>query len=341
MSPAKSPFDSIRALVAAMPQASEVSRLAVGARQAELTKPQGSLGRLEEIVEFLAAWQAKPKPSIDRPQVAVFAGNHGVTRKGVSAYPASVTRAMMDNFAAGGAAINQICAAHGIGLRVFELALDMPTADITEAPAMEEAEAMATFAFGMEAIAGGTDLLCLGEMGIGNTTIAAAIYHGLYGGAAADWVGRGTGIDDPGLARKIAAVEAAVAHHKEHLSDPLELMRRLGGREIAAIAGAIMAARMERIPVILDGYVVCAAAAILHALDPATLDHCMAGHVSAEGAHGVVLRKLDKKPLLDLGLRLGEGSGAALAVGLIKAAVACHTDMATFDEAKIAGKGEA
>lgn len=340
MSPAKSPFDSIRALVAAMPQASEVSRLAVGARQAELTKPQGSLGRLEEIVEFLAAWQAKPKPTLDRPIVAVFAANHGVTLKGVSAYPASVTRAMMDNFTMGGAAINQICAAYGIGLRVFELALDIPTADITEAPAMEEAAAVATFAFGMEAIAGGIDLLCVGEMGIGNTTIAAAIYYGLYGGAAADWVGRGTGIDDDGLARKIAAVEAAVAHHKEHLSDPLELMRRLGGREIAAIAGAIMAARTERIPVILDGYVVCAAAAILHALDPATLDHCIAGHVSAEGAHAVVLRKLNKKPLLDLGLRLGEGSGAALAVGLIKAAVACHTGMATFEEAKVAGKGE-
>lgn len=340
MSTPKSPFDSIRALIASMPQASEASRLAVRARQARLTKPPGSLGQLEEIVEFLAAWQGKPKPSIDRPHVAVFAGNHGVTRKGVSAYPASVTRAMMDNFSSGGAAINQICAAQGIGLKVFELALDIPTADITEAPAMEEAAAMATFAFGMEAIAGGIDLLCLGEMGIGNTTIAAAIYHGLYGGAAADWVGCGTGIDAGGLARKIAAVEAAIALHKEHLSDPLELMRRLGGREIAAIAGAILAARMERIPVILDGYVVCAAAAILHALDPATLDHCMAGHVSAEGAHREVLRKLGKKPILDLGLRLGEGSGAALALGIVKAAVACHTGMATFEEAKIAGKNE-
>ncbi len=161
-----------------------------------------------------------------------------------------------------------------------------------------------------------------------------------YGGAAADWVGRGTGIDDRGLTRKIAAVEAAVTRHKEHLSDPLEVMRRLGGREIAAIAGAIIAARMERIPVILDGYVVCSAAAILHALDPGALDHCMAAHVAAEGGHADVLRRLGKKPLLDLGLRLGEGSGAALAFGIIKAAVACHNGMATFAEAKVAGRGE-
>jgi nicotinate-nucleotide--dimethylbenzimidazole phosphoribosyltransferase len=340
MSASKPPFDSIRDLIASIPEASEASRQAVRTRQAELTKPLWSLGRLEEIVAFLAAWQGKPKPSIDRPLVAVFAGNHGVVEKGVSAYPASVTRAMMDNFTAGGAAINQICAAHGLGLKVFDLALDVPTGDITEAPALEEKEAAATFAFGMEAIAGGIDLLCLGEMGIGNTTIAAAIYHGLYGGAAADWVGRGTGIDDRGLARKIAAVEAAVARHREHLADPLEVMRRLGGREIAAIAGAIIAARMERIPVILDGYVVCSAAAILHALDPRALDHCMAAHVAAEGGHADVLRRLGKKPLLDLGLRLGEGTGAALAFGIIRAAVACHTGMATFAEAKVAGRGE-
>jgi nicotinate-nucleotide--dimethylbenzimidazole phosphoribosyltransferase len=340
MSATKPPFDSIRDLMASMPEASETSRQAVRARQAELTKPPGSLGQLEEIVAFLAAWQGKPTPSIDRPFVAVFAGNHGVVEKGVSAYPASVTRAMVDNFRAGGAAINQICAAHGLGLKVFDLALDLPAKDITEAPALEEKEAAATFAFGMEAIAGGIDLLCLGEMGIGNTTIAAAIYHGLYGGTAADWVGRGTGIDDRGLARKIAAVEAAVARHKKHLADPLEAMRRIGGREIAAIAGAIIAARMERIPVILDGYVVCAAAAILHALDPRALDHCMAAHVAAEGAHEDVLRRLGKKPLLDLGLRLGEGTGAALAFGIIKAAVACHTGMATFAEAKVAGRTE-
>ena len=175
-------------------------------------------------------------------------------------------------------------------------------------------------------------------MGIGNTTIAAAIYRALYGGTAGDWVGRGTGLDDAGLARKTEVVEAAVALHRDHLADPLEVLRRLGGREIAAMVGAILAARIERIPVILDGYVVCAAAAVLHALDPAALDHCVAGHRSAEGAHGEVLRRLGKVPLLDLGLRLGEGTGAALAAGIVRSALACHTRMATFAEAGVADK---
>jgi nicotinate-nucleotide--dimethylbenzimidazole phosphoribosyltransferase len=334
----KSPFRPIRDLLDHMPPASAEAVAAVRARDAELTKPQGSLGRLEEIVVFMAAWQGKSIPTCDRPLVAVFAANHGVAARQVSAYPASVTKAMMENFAQGGAAINQICSTFGLGLEVFELALDMPTKDMTEAPALAEAEAAATFAFGMEAIAKRPDLLCVGEMGIGNTTVAAAIYHALYGGAAADWVGRGTGVDAEGLARKVAVVEAAIAKHRAFLDDPLEVMRRLGGREIVAIAGAILAARIERIPVVLDGYVACAAAAVLNALDPAALDHCLAAHLSAEGAHAEVLRRLGKKPLLDLGLRLGEGSGAALAVGLIKAAIACHRDMATFGEAKVAGR---
>jgi nicotinate-nucleotide--dimethylbenzimidazole phosphoribosyltransferase len=334
------PFQAIRDLIPLMPPPSDQALAAVRARQAELTKPPGSLGRLEELVEFLAAWQDNPEPTMDRPLVAVFAGNHGVTARGVSAYPASVTKAMVENFRAGGAAINQICASFGLGLKVFDLALDIPTEDIAAAPALEEAAAAATFAYGMEAIHGGIDLLCLGEMGIGNTTVAAAIYYGLFGGAAADWVGRGTGVDEGGLARKIAAIEAAIALHKPFLADPLELMRRLGGREIAAIAGAIMAARIERVPVILDGYVVCAAAAILQALDASALDHCIAGHLSAEGAHDEVLRRLGKRPLLDLEMRLGEGSGAALSAALFRAALACHNDMATFSQAKVPGRSE-
>lgn len=330
------PFDDIRALFPLMPEASQASIETVREREAQLTKPAGSLGRLEELVEWLAAWQGKSKPTLNRPVVAVFAANHGVVAQGVSAYPASVTRSMMENFSAGGAAINQICATFDLGLKVFELALDLPTADITQEAAMDEAACAATFAFGMEAIAGGADVICLGEMGIGNTTIAAAIYHALYGDTAAHWVGRGTGVDDEGLKRKIAAVEKAVILHKDHIGDPLEVMRRLGGREIAAMAGAIMAARMERIPVLLDGYVACAAAALLHALDPHALDHCQAAHLSAEGAHEDVLKRLGKAPILDLGMRLGEGSGAALSVGILKAALACHRDMATFDQAGVA-----
>jgi nicotinate-nucleotide--dimethylbenzimidazole phosphoribosyltransferase len=332
------PFDDIRNLLSLLPEASPGSIAAVRERDALLTKPPGSLGRLEEIVEWLAAWQAKAHPVIDRPTVAIFAANHGVVAQGVSSYPPDVTKQMMQNFSGGGAAINQICALGGIGLKVFELALDIPTKDMTQTAAMEEAECAATIAFGMEAIAGGADLLALGEMGIGNTTAAAAIYHALYGGAATDWVGRGAGVDDAGLARKADAVSRAVALHRAHLRDPLEVLRRVGGREIAALCGAILAARMERVPVVLDGYVVCAAAAVLHALDPATLDHCIAGHRSAEGAHGEVLRRLGKKPLLELDMRLGEGTGAALAIGIIRAALACHNDMATFESARVSSR---
>jgi nicotinate-nucleotide--dimethylbenzimidazole phosphoribosyltransferase len=322
-----------------MPEASAQAAAAVRARDRQLTKPPGSLGRLEEIVEWLAAWQDRPEPTVDRPTVVVFAANHGVVAQGVSPYPASVTAQMLQNFSSGGAAVNQICAVNGAGLKVFELALTLPTKDITEAPAMEARECAATIAFGMEAIAGGADLLALGEMGIGNTTIAAAIYHALYGGEAEDWVGRGTGVNDEGLKRKADAVRRAVALHKNHLNDPFEVLRRLGGREVAAMAGAILAARMERTPVLLDGYVVCAAAAILHALNPASLDHCLAGHVSAEGAHARVLKIIGKRPLLDLDMRLGEGSGAALAIGIARAALACHKDMATFASAGVDNRG--
>jgi nicotinate-nucleotide--dimethylbenzimidazole phosphoribosyltransferase len=336
--PEPTAFDDIRALFRLMPEPSRGASEAVAQRQRELTKPAGSLGRLEELVAWLAGWQGRDMPTLDRPLVAVFAGNHGVVSQGVSAYPAEVTRQMVANFSAGGAAINQICATFGLGLKVFELALDMPTRDITRDAAMDEREAAGTFAFGMEAIADGPDLLIPGDMGIGNTTIAAAIYRALYGGGAGDWVGRGAGIDDAGWTRKVAAVERAIALHQADRDDPLEILRCLGGREIAAIAGAILAARLQRIPVILDGYVVCAAAAILHACDPHALDHCIAGHVSAEGAHREVLRRLGQEPLLDLGMRLGEASGGALAAGILKGALACHTGMSTFGEAGVADK---
>src|SRR5580658_10471786 len=279
MNAAPRPFDDIRGLIKAMPGPDAAAAAAVRARDGELTKPAGALGRLEEIVEWLAAWQGA-RPHVDQPLVAVFAGNHGIVAQGVSPFPQSVTQAMVANSAAGGAAINQICKTFDLGLKVFELALEVPTGDITAGPALDEKACAATMAFGMEALASGADLLCLGEMGIGNTTVAAAIYHALWGGKAGDWVGRGTGVDDDGLKRKADAVARAVALHRDHLGDPLEILRRLGGREIAAIAGAILAARIQRTPVLLDGFVVCAAAAVLQALDRTALDHCMAAHVS-------------------------------------------------------------
>jgi nicotinate-nucleotide--dimethylbenzimidazole phosphoribosyltransferase len=331
-------FAEIRALLADLPGPAESCAAAARARQAELTKPAGSLGRLEEIAEFFAAWQGNAMPSIEHPLVLVFAGNHGVAERGVSAYPASVTQAMVANFAAGGAAVNQICATFDLGLKVIDL--DRATQDFTVAAAMSEAEATAAFALGVQAIEDGADLVAVGEMGIGNTTSAAAIYTALYGGKVGFWAGRGTGLDDSGLARKIAAIEAALVHHKEALHDPLEVLRRLGGYEIAAMAGAIAAARAKRAPVLIDGYVACAAAAVLHAQDENAIAHRLAGHVAAEGAHAEVLHRLGKRPLLDLGMRLGEASGAALAAGLVRAALACHRDMATFAEASVAKKIE-
>ncbi|GEO98943.1 nicotinate-nucleotide--dimethylbenzimidazole phosphoribosyltransferase [Methylobacterium haplocladii] len=331
------PFADIRRLVAEMPGPDEDALAAVRARDAVLTKPAGALGRLETLVEWLAVWQGKATPTLDRPLVCVFAGSHGVTARGVSAFPDAVNRQMLDNFSAGGAAINQLCAAYGLGFKVFDLAIDLPTGDICEGPALDEKATVATMAFGMEAVAAGTDCLAIGEMGIGNTTIAAAIYCALWGGEPAHWVGRGTGVDAAGLARKAEAIALALKTHAGHLDDPLGVLARLGGREIAAMAGAILAARLQRIPVVLDGYVSTAAAAVLYALDPHALDHCVAGHLSVEGAHAEVLERLGLEPILSLGMRLGEASGAALALGVIKGALACHRDMATFAQAGVAG----
>lgn len=337
MSASGLPFDDFRELLRNLPGPDTRALAAARERDAQLTKPAGALGRLEEIAFWLAAWTGR-SPQVTRPLVAIFAGNHGVTAQGVSPFPSSVTAQMVENFAAGGAAINQICVAHDLGLKIFDLALELPTGDISVEAAMDERTCAATMAFGMESIAGGTDLLCIGEMGIGNTTIAAAIFHGLYGGSAADWVGPGTGAEGEVLKRKIAVVEAAVRLHKQHLGDPLELLRRLGGRELAAMAGAILAARMERIPVLIDGYVATAAAAVLHAANPGALDHCLIGHVSAEPGHMAAIERLGKTPLLALGMRLGEGTGAALAAGIVKAAALCHSGMATFAQAGVAGK---
>src|SRR5690606_34451008 len=208
--------------------------------------------------EFLARWQGKASPTLANPMVAIFAGNHGVTDQGISAYPREVTAQMVANFTAGGAAISQICALHELNLRVFELALELPTGDITREAALDDKMCAATVAYGMEAIAGNPDLLCIGEMGIGNTTVAAAIYAALFGGTGADWVGRGTGADDAGLKRKADVVDRALALHRDDLGDPLAVLARLGGREIAAMLGALIAARHQQTPVIVDGFVATA-----------------------------------------------------------------------------------
>ncbi len=323
-----------RACLAALPPPDAAAIAAARARDAVLTKPPGALGRLEDIVTFLAGWQGRSVPQLEAVKVAVFAGNHGIAARGVSAFPPEVTVQMVANFRAGGAAINQLCRAFGAEIEVVALDLDRPTADFTESAAMTEADLAAALAAGWAAVRPGLDLFIAGEMGIGNTTSAAAIAAALFGGTG--WAGRGTGVDDAGLARKEAAVAAALATHAGHLDDPFEVLRRLGGREVAAMTGAILHARRARVPVVLDGFIATAAAAVLECAAPGALDHCIAGHVSAEGAHSRLLDRLGKPPLLSLGLRLGEASGAALALGVIRGAVACHAGMATFAEAGVA-----
>ncbi|WP_109312059.1 nicotinate-nucleotide--dimethylbenzimidazole phosphoribosyltransferase [Ruegeria sp. AU67] len=303
-------------------------------RNGQLTKPPGALGRLEDLAIWYASWRGDARPQISAPQVIVFAGNHGVTAQGVSAFPPEVTVQMVMNFEHGGAAINQLAKAAGATMNVHALDLDRPTADFTAGPAMSEEELLEALRVGWTAVDHNADLLVVGEMGIGNTTPAAAIACALFGGDAADWTGRGTGVDDAGLANKIRVVAEGIALHGGS-GDGLEILRRLGGREIAAMAGAIAAARALRIPVILDGFICSAAAACLANMSEGALDHTIAGHQSAEGAHAAVLAKLGKEPLLSLGLRLGEGSGGALAINILKSAVACHSGMATFAEAGV------
>lgn len=333
-----SPFADIVDLLNITPPGDEFAVERVKERDRKLTKPPGSLGELERLVEFLARWQGKAKPTMDSPMVAIFAGNHGVTEQGVSAFPRAVTAQMVANFTAGGAAISQICQLHELNLRVFELALEVPTGDITRAAAMDDRMCAATVAYGMEAIAGKPDVLAVGEMGIGNTTVAAAIYAALFGGTGADWVGRGTGVDDAGLKRKADAVDRALARHAGELGDPLAVLARLGGREIAAMLGAIIAARAQKTPVIVDGFVATAAAAVAHAANPASIDHCVFAHSSAEHGHARALAAMGKTPLLDLGMRLGEGTGAALAMVLAKTALHLHRNMATFESAGVSDK---
>jgi nicotinate-nucleotide--dimethylbenzimidazole phosphoribosyltransferase len=333
-------LDEMRAIIGAFPGPDHEAGAAAASREAQLTKPAGALGRLEEITLWMATWQGKHPPSCVHPRTAVFAGNHGVAKLGVSAYPAEVTLQMVKNFVDGGAAVNQLCRAVDADLRVYEMALDEPTQDFTIGPAMSEGECATAIAYGMMAVEPGIDLLAVGEMGIANTTAAAALNAAIFGGKPSDWVGPGTGIAGEGLQRKIAVVDKAVALHQRAATDGFDLLRRLGGREFGAMVGAIMAARMAHVPVLLDGYAACAAAASLYALDKSAIDHCLVAHRSAEPGHRLLLEHLRKAPLLDLGMRLGEASGATLAIAIVKAALACHNGMATFAEAGVSSKSD-
>ncbi len=330
-----STVEAFSRLLQDLPEEDEGARAEAHARNGQLTKPPGALGRLEDLAIWYCAWRGDPRPVISAPQVIVFAGNHGVTAQGVSAFPAEVTAQMVRNFEAGGAAINQLAREFGARMDVHALALDRPTADMTEGPAMSEAELLEALKTGWEAVDVTSDLLVVGEMGIGNTTAAAAIALALFGGETEDWTGQGTGVTGGALQHKAEVVARAVEVNAARGIDGIEVLRRLGGRELAAMAGAMVRARMERIPVILDGVICTAAAACLEVTRKGALDHVVAGHESAEASHGKLLENLGKPPLLSLGMRLGEGSGAALAIGVMKGAVACHSGMATFAEAGV------
>ncbi len=328
---------TLRTRLADLPGPDEAAAAAAITRQTNLTKPPGSLGRLEDLAILMAEWQGTDRPRIRKAQAVVFAGNHGVCAQGVNPYPQEVTVQMVANFRAGGAAINQLCRASGAELSVVELELDRPTGDFTQGLALSEAELLNALAHGAAALEPDADVLLLGEMGIGNSTVAAALANATFGGTAADWVGPGTGSDHEGIQRKIAAIEAGMKLHAGLLGDAFTTLMAFGGREQAAICGAVLAARAKRIPVLLDGFICTAAAAVLARLPGDMLAHCIVSHVSAEPGQRRLLKHLGKQAVLDLGMRLGEGSGAAVALGVLRAALEAHNGMATFAEAGVSG----
>lgn len=321
-----------------LPTIDSVCESQARARQDVLTKPQGSLGRLEELAIWLSGWQGIKKPSVNKATCLVFAGNHGVVKQGVSAFPAEVTAQMVMNFEVGGAAINQLCKASGADLKVISLDLDSPTADFTEGPAMSAEECSEAIQQGMDAVSEDIDILLLGEMGIGNSTSAAALSAATFGGEVAPWVGAGTGLDAAQMQHKSRVIEGALERHKGQLASSFEILTRLGGRELAAIVGAVLKARQCRIPVLLDGFICTAAAAVLTRDNPQALDHCQIAHLSQEPGHKRLAEALGKNPILNLNMRLGEASGAATALMILKSAVAVHNGMATFDEAGVSNR---
>ncbi|HWM07439.1 MAG TPA: nicotinate-nucleotide--dimethylbenzimidazole phosphoribosyltransferase [Actinophytocola sp.] len=333
----------------------ERARLDALARHEELTKPPGSLGRLEELGVWLAACQGQCPPNpLRRPRIVVFAGDHGVAARGVSAYPSEVTAQMVANFVSGGAAINVIAAGVGAGVRVVDMAVDADTPDdvakfkvrrssgpINSADALTDDEVHAALAAGRsivdEEVDSGADLLVAGDMGIGNTTAAAVLIAALTGTEPVAVVGRGTGIDDTTWMRKTAAIRDALRRAKPVTADPVALLRTVAGADIAAMAGFLAQAAVRRTPVVLDGVICGAAALVAEELAPGARAWWVAGHRSTEPAHSLVLEQLDLEPLLDLKMRLGEGTGAAAAIPLVSMAARVLSDMATFAEAGISG----
>ena len=326
----------IAELMESLPQKDGTARAMAAARQNQLTKPPGSLGRLEQVALWMAEWQKTTTPQIEHGKCLVFAGNHGVVKQGISPFPQEVTQQMVWNFEAGGAAINQLCETAGLELSVTALDLGRPTIDFTTAPAMDPDEVIHAMNAGAAAVGETCDYLIVGEMGIGNTTAAAAICMARFGGDAGGWVGPGTGLDQAGVTHKAMIVQAALDQHGDGMTDCVSLLAAYGGRELAAIAGAVLEARLRSIPVMLDGFISSSSAATLTAGNRlGVLDHCMISHLSSEPGHIRLASALRMQPLMDLRMRLGEASGAAVATLLVRAALATHNGMATFTEAGV------
>ncbi len=306
------------------------------ARQKILTKPEGSLGRLEDLACWLAGWQHSATPLAKNVNVTIFAGNHGITAQNISPFPPTVTAQMVENFSNGGAAINQICKTFDLNLTVKSLDLDQPTGDITCSNALSTEECLAAINIGASCVNVNDHIIVPGEMGIGNSTVASILSAKILGGTGKHWAGAGTGLKADGIEHKAQVIDRALAYHGAEINDPFDLLCQLGGREFAAIVGFIIAARVNSIPVILDGFIATTAAATLTLNNLNTLDHCVAGHLSNEQAHSVLLKKIGLFPaLLDLDMRLGEATGAALAVQILRSAVSTHNGMASFEEAGI------
>ena len=307
-------------------------------RQKNLLKPANSLGQLEDIAVFLSSWGKKTMKDMEKISTIVFAGNHGVCRQSVNPFPQEVTFQMVETFKSGKAAINKICELNEINLQVIPIDLDKPTADISIGPAMDESEFLDAFNIGLSAVSESMDLITLGEMGIGNTTIASALCYHFFNNEVSSWVGPGTGSTKNQIIHKGEIIERAVKINKQSIGRPLQAGVFLGGREQAAICGAVVAAKHYSVPVILDGFICTAAVLPIFFERKDILDHCLFGHCSKEPGHQLLLKMLNKKPILRLDMALGEGSGAALATSIVKAAFKCHVEMATFEEAGISGK---
>ncbi len=317
------PFEDIKALIDSIPMPQTEIKSRVLGTLGLAINGLNPLGRLDDIVALLASWQGTEQPEIKKPLVAVFIGSHRVAQNVLGSDPIALAKQRVTSLSSGKAAVRGFAKVYGAAFKVYEMGIEHPAQDMSHEASLSERECAQAIAFGMEVVSEGADIIALGSAGAGTATAAAGIARGLYGGTADYWAG-GT---KKTARKRIEMVEMAARCHKDILEDPLSVLRCFGGRDIAGMVGAILAARHQKIPVLLDGFAVCAAAAILHEINPEVLDHCIAAHITSEPAHGALLDRINKAPLLDFGLGIGDGSGAALAIGVIKAAVAGNHDL--------------